>query len=162
MERKMKQRASKWRVRKLIYQGSQDLKLYKNHRKHISAFCNCFLGQSGYRRYLYHQDNVQTIVGTLRAAARPWLIRWRHYRAVLCGDSNGGPLWPVSGYNIELKNFKAPRLSCSTGPRVSNLPKLCCVELLTIVPPPHGPATGGGPQGPISLEYQICPSHYTI
>ena len=98
-------------------------------------------------------------------AARPWLIRWWHNRAVLCGwsmnhsDSNGGPLWPVRGYNIELKNFKAP---CLTGPKVSNLPKLCCIELLTVVPPPYGPATGGGLQGPISLEYQICPSHHTI
>ena len=42
-----------------------------------------------------------------------------------------------------------------------------------IVPPPHGPATeeypsaeryssAGGPQGFISLEYQICPSRRTI
>ena len=42
-----------------------------------------------------------------------------------------------------------------------------------IVPPTHGPATeeypsaeryssAGGPQGFISLEYQICPSRYTI
>ena len=92
-------------------------------------------------------------------------VRWRHYGAVICGQSvshsgsNGGPLWPVRGYNIELKNFKAP---CSTGPKVSNLPKLCCIELLTVVPPPYGPATGGGLQRPISLEYQICPSHHTI
>ena len=136
----------------------------------MNAFCNCFLGQSGYRRYLQYPGNVhvQTIGGFLRAAARPWLIRWWHNRAVLCGwsmnlsDSNGGPLWPVRGYNIELKKSKAPCLSCSTGPRVSNLPKLCCVELLTVVPPPYGLATGGGLQGPISLEYQICPSHHTI
>ena len=31
-------------------------------------------GQSGYRRYLYHQSNVQTTGSALRAAARPWLI----------------------------------------------------------------------------------------
>ena len=31
-------------------------------------------GESGYRRYLYHQSNVQTTGGALRAAARPWLI----------------------------------------------------------------------------------------
>ena len=30
--------------------------------------------QSGYRRYFYHQCNVQTTGGVLRAAARPWLI----------------------------------------------------------------------------------------
>ena len=30
--------------------------------------------QSGYRRYLYHQGNVQTTGGILRAAAGPWLI----------------------------------------------------------------------------------------
>ena len=31
-------------------------------------------GQSDNRRYLYHQGNVQTTGGILRAAAGPWLI----------------------------------------------------------------------------------------
>ena len=34
----------------------------------------CHPSQSGCRRYLYHQGNVQTTGGALRAAARPWLI----------------------------------------------------------------------------------------
>ena len=35
---------------------------------------SCDIAQSGYHRYLYHQGNVQTISGILRAATRPWLI----------------------------------------------------------------------------------------